>query len=71
MVGTGIEQALWGGWSIKGEYNFSHFGRRDFDLCLNGVCEAFDFRTHVHVVKFGINYRFGGGWGGAPVAARY
>ena len=70
MIGTGIEQALSGNWSIKAEYNFNHFGRRDFDLCSGGLCKSFDVRTHVHVVKFGINYRFGG-WGGAPVAARY
>jgi outer membrane immunogenic protein len=70
MVGTGFEQALGSNWSIKAEYNFNHFGRKDFDLCLNGVCESFDHRAHVHVVKVGINYRFGG-WGGAPVAARY
>ena len=69
MVGTGIEQALSGNWSIKAEYNFNHFGRRDFDLCSGGLCESFDVRTHVHVVKFGINYRFGGF--GGPVAARY
>jgi outer membrane immunogenic protein len=69
MVGTGIEQALSGNWSIKAEYNFSHFGRKDFDLCLNGICEAFDNKLNIHVVKFGINYRFGGF--GGPVAARY
>jgi outer membrane immunogenic protein len=69
MVGTGFEQALSGNWSIKAEYNFSQFQRRDFDLCLAGVCESFDARHHMHVVKVGINYRFGGF--GAPVVARY
>jgi opacity protein-like surface antigen len=69
MVGTGIEQALSGNWSIKAEYNFNHFQRRDFDLCLGGVCESFDAKHHMHVVKIGINYRFGGF--GGPVVARY
>jgi outer membrane immunogenic protein len=69
MVGTGIEQALSGNWSIKAEYNFNHFQRRDFDLCLGGVCESFDAKHHMHVVKVGINYRFGGF--GGPVVARY
>ena len=67
MIGAGIEQALSSNWSLKGEYNYSNFGTRDVDLCAPGpLCDTFSIKQHVHLVKFGINYRFGG-----PVVARY
>ena len=66
MVGGGLEHALSRNWSLKGEYNYSHFGTRTVALCGGGVCDDFSIRQHVHLVKFGINYRFGG-----PVVARY
>jgi outer membrane immunogenic protein len=68
MVGTGFEQALSANWSFKGEYNYSHFGRKTYELC-NAVagCDSIEVRQHIHLVKVGINYR----WGPAPVAARY
>ena len=65
MVGGGIEHALTRNWSIKGEYNYSNFGTRTIGLC-GGVCDDFCIKQHVHLVKFGINYRFGG-----PIVARY
>jgi outer membrane immunogenic protein len=68
MVGGGFEQAIGGNWSFKAEYNFSHFGTRDVDLCNPGNCETFEIKQHIHLVKVGLNYRFG--WGG-PVVARY
>jgi outer membrane immunogenic protein len=72
MVGAGFEQALGANWSFKAEYNFSHFGSDSFDICVVGAaCASFDTERHVHLVKVGINYRFGGGWGAPPVAARY
>ncbi|MBX9776178.1 MAG: outer membrane beta-barrel protein [Xanthobacteraceae bacterium] len=70
MVGGGIEQALGSNWSIKAEYNYSHFGNRDVDLCTPaGVCDTYSIKQHVHLVKVGLNWRFGG-WG-SPVVARY
>jgi outer membrane immunogenic protein len=67
MVGAGIEQALNSNWSLKAEYNYNHFGTRDVDLCTQaGTCTSFGIRQHIHLVKVGINYRFGG-----PVVARY
>jgi outer membrane immunogenic protein len=66
MVGGGLEHALSRNWSVKGEYNYSHFGTRTVGLCAAGVCDDFSIRQHVHLVKFGINYRFGG-----PIVARY
>jgi len=70
MVGGGLEHALGGNWSVKAEYNYSHFGKDNFSLC-NGLgdCDTYGVKQHVHLVKFGINYKFGG-WG-SPVVARY
>jgi outer membrane immunogenic protein len=70
MVGGGFEQALGGSnWSFKAEYNYNHFGDKTHDLCnAAGVCDAFEIRQRIHLVKVGLNYRFGGG---GPVVARY
>ncbi|MPZ38524.1 MAG: outer membrane beta-barrel protein [Rhizobiales bacterium] len=72
MVGAGFEQALGNNWSFKAEYNYSHFGSKDFDVCFGpGApdCVSFEVDQHVHLVKVGINYKFGGF--GGPVVARY
>jgi outer membrane immunogenic protein len=67
MVGGGLEHAFSGNWSFKAEYNYSNFGKDNVDLCTPAnVCTAFQIRQDVHLVKFGINYKFGG-----PVVARY
>jgi outer membrane immunogenic protein len=76
MVGFGVENGFAGGnWSWKLEYNFMDFGddnhRFDHAFAGCGGCRLghdFDLDTQVHVVKLGINYRFGYA---APVAARY
>jgi outer membrane immunogenic protein len=68
MVGAGFEQALNSNWSLKAEYNYSNFGNDNLSLCVvGGACLDYDIKQHVHLVKVGINYRFGGG----PVVARY
>jgi outer membrane immunogenic protein len=70
MIGGGIEQALNSNWSLKAEYNFSHFGSEDIRVCTVGAtCADYDIKQHVHLFKVGINYRFGGF--GGPVVARY
>jgi outer membrane immunogenic protein len=70
MVGAGFEQALGSNWSIKAEYNYNNFGNKTVDLCtLAGDCDPYRIKQHVHLVKVGLNWRFGG-WGG-PVVARY
>ena len=70
MVGGGVEQVITGNWTWKAEYNYSNFGTRNIQACTPAnLCDDFSVRQHVHLVKFGINYRFGG-WGG-PVVARY
>jgi len=71
MVGAGIEVALAGNWSIKGEYNYMDFGRDRINFSYLPPLPAgnapFNIDQQIHVVKFGINYRFGGG----PIVARY
>jgi outer membrane immunogenic protein len=69
MVGGGFEHALNSNWSLKAEYNYSHFGKDTHDVCLLGGCASYEIKQHVHLVKFGINYKFGGF--GGPVVARY
>lgn len=65
-LGTGVEWALAPQWSAKLEYNYLDFGKDSY--AFGGV--PFEVDTQVHLVKAGINYRFGG-WGKAPVVANY
>jgi outer membrane immunogenic protein len=66
-VGAGVEYAITGNWSAKLEYNYMDFGKHDWDFVLpplpfvgGNLTANVDTRTHIHAVKFGINYRFGG-----------
>ena len=74
MVGAGAEMALSGNWSAKLEYNYMDLGNklRDFTFTPSvggpAFCCGVNIEQHLHVVKFGINYRFAAG---APVVARY
>jgi outer membrane immunogenic protein len=77
MIGVGLEYGAWGNWSWKLEYNFMDFGNNDnrFDHVMTS-CDCtlrhdIDRDFQVHVVKFGLNYRFGAAPEAAPVAARY
>jgi outer membrane immunogenic protein len=65
MVGGGIEVAVVGNWSVKGEYNYMDFGKESVAFTPGQFTMQID--QHLHVVKFGINYRFGP----SPVVARY
>jgi outer membrane immunogenic protein len=72
MFGTGIEHAFFGNWSAKVEYDYLDFGTRTtrfpgLGALVAGINEAVDIRQAVHLVKFGVNYRFGAG----PVVANY
>jgi outer membrane immunogenic protein len=67
MVGAGVEYAFTGNWSMKIEYNYLDFGKRDTSFCGAG-CETIKIDQQIQLVKAGINYRFGGG---GPVVARY
>lgn len=71
MVGGGGEYALSANWSIKLEYNYLDFGDRRATLQPTAACPGclpfeYDIDQTIHIVKAGINYRFGG-----PVVARY
>lgn len=67
MVGVGIEYGFTPNWSAKIEYNYMDF---DVDRTSFLGTPLFDHDLTAHVVKFGINYRFGGKAPG-PVVARY
>ncbi len=68
MAGVGLEYGLASNWSIKVEYNYMDFGGDTYRFNLRDSTDFFDLKIdqQVHVVKFGVNYRFGG-----PVVARY
>ena len=65
MIGTGIEQAISGNWSAKIEYNYMDFGTETnlFPVLriagAPGLFDRFDVTQRIHLIKFGINYRFG------------
>jgi outer membrane immunogenic protein len=67
LFGAGIEQAIAGGWSAKIEYNYIAFGTRNINFPVGPINVATDVTENMHLVKFGLNYRFGFG----PVAANY
>jgi len=68
MVGFGAEYALGGNWSVKGEYNYIHMDTtaptlRGFTTAAGVVTPIRidpQIEEAIHVVKVGVNYRFGG-----------
>ena len=66
-VGAGIEAAVTSNWSAKVEYNYIDFGTERITASGGGVTVFVDHKQQVHLLKFGLNYRF------APwaVAAKY
>jgi outer membrane immunogenic protein len=63
-VGAGVEYAFAPNWSGKIEYNYMDFGTRNVSFAPFTTTEI---DQQIHAVKFGINYKFGGG----PLMARY
>ncbi len=65
---TSFEHAFYGNWSAKVEYDYLDFGTRATAfpglLALIGANESVDIRQRIHLIKFGLNYRFGYGPGG-------
>ena len=62
LVGAGVEYALANNWSAKIEYNYLDFGKDQvaFDLPAPvGFDVAGTLHQTMHVVKGGLNYRFG------------
>ena len=56
MWGTGIEYAFLRNWSVKVEYNFLDFGSKSYTI--NDIPFTFDVTERIHLVQFGVNYRF-------------
>jgi outer membrane immunogenic protein len=63
-AGAGVEYAFAPQWSAKLEYNYMDFGTRNYSFAPGF---STDIDQQIHAVKFGINYKFGGG----PIMARY
>jgi outer membrane immunogenic protein len=63
-IGVGVEWAMVGNWTIKGEYNYLDFGTRTVTLTdpVLGPTDV-SLRQTVNEVKFGGNYRFAAPFG--------
>jgi outer membrane immunogenic protein len=62
LLGAGVEYAFWNNWSAKLEYNYLMFGTIMPTLTTTGtltVAGTSDVKLNTHIVKAGINYRFG------------
>jgi outer membrane immunogenic protein len=66
-IGAGVEYAFAPGWSAKIEYDYINFGKHSVAFTTGGLGGGFggagttniDVTQNVHLVKFGVNYRFG------------
>jgi outer membrane immunogenic protein len=71
MLGAGLEYGWTPNWSVKIEYNYMDFGSDSVSFVEPGFTPfSLSIDQQVHVVKAGVNYRFGG-LGKAPVMTRY
>jgi opacity protein-like surface antigen len=67
MIGFGSEYALWGNWSFKSEYNYFYLpdgvarltGTQSFGGVTTSTSADVRIQQAFHLVKFGVNYRFG------------
>jgi high affinity Mn2+ porin len=57
-AGAGVEFAVSGNWSAKLEYDYIDLARRMYDLSGFGLPDI-NVDPNIHLVKFGLNYRFG------------
>ncbi|HMN72032.1 MAG TPA: porin family protein [Rhodoblastus sp.] len=65
-AGAGVEYAFTPNWSAKVEYLFTNLGA-NYPVGVFG--SDVQQRVHDHLVRVGLNYRFG--WGASPVVAKY
>lgn len=56
-IGGGVEYALSGNWTVKGEYLYMNFGD---EKSSNADGDTFTHETDIHTAKVGVNYKFGG-----------
>jgi len=57
-VGGGVEFAISGPWTVKAEYLYADFGKTRCDTNCSGG-NPFDVKFNTHIVRAGLNYRFG------------
>src|SRR5262245_16778644 len=64
-AGAGVEWAIWDQWSAKLEYLFIGVPTENQipDLQAQFDYDNFNVSSHLHVVRVGLNYRFGGAYG--------
>ncbi|MCC2097788.1 MAG: porin family protein, partial [Hyphomicrobiales bacterium] len=68
VIGAGVEYALTSNWSFKTEYLYADLGKGSLFAAVVGPATLnLDVDTKVHIVRAGLNYRFGG-FLGAPVS---
>jgi len=72
ILGGGVAYAIDPNWSAFAEYNYMDLGNKRLDLpctpaatCVGGVIPV-DIGQRIHVVKVGVNFKFGG-----PIIAKY
>lgn len=68
-VGAGVEYAVSGSWTAKFEYDYVDLTRRNYNLTDAGLPNVY-VDPNIHLVKLGLNYRFGDFPGTLPVNAR-
>ena len=69
-VGAGLEYAVDGHWTLKGEFLYADFNRRRYGRLFFGEAReaAVPFRPSVSAFKLGLNYKFQDGWAAASTA---
>jgi outer membrane immunogenic protein len=64
-IGAGVEWALVGGWSVKGEYDYMNFGRQNVTLTNTTITDPVlaplsrSIKQEISEFKIGLNYLFG------------
>lgn len=68
-AGAGVEIAVGGPWTARLEYNYLSFARRTYDLS-DRLLPNVDIDPKLHMVKVGLNYKFGDSPSGTSESAR-
>ena len=64
IVGAGLEYAFAANWSAKVEYDYVDLGSKRLTFAAaDGTTFILDHDQQAHILKVGINYRFGTGSG--------
>jgi len=65
-AGAGVEFTWAGNWSTKLEYIYMDLGKSEISFAGGGATGAIDRQFTDHIMRFGVNYRFGAGGVGYP-----